>query len=1858
MQISSFNKQRKDDYLITLMNQMNDAITTDHKKNTNNPFSTVFHIYQNQVSYNRVKNVKNGPKDTINCNVATQFNNNYNLTKQTNHNCSIKHSLTVDSSNCTRNIQSNVLKNTNLSRQLVSINDKETGCNNRLLMELTNNLSLNKTLYSDKNPLNFAKNLKMEKSYTVSNGGCENNEKNDECDKDKDKLSIMSPLKGDVIELDHLYRVSRDVFDLIPGLNSLEYFELMPNHTTQIEVVHVLKSDTQNKVTTINNDGNVNDDGNSIQIKYNNNAQTSTGSNLINFQQSSTSSSTNATIGNVNVNVNQVTNIQRIGLNSMMNEQKPIQTSFGSIIKNTYPPAISRNIDVVNKNHEKINQEIQKALATAAAASNKGRDDKINDNDNSTNINSSFKIIACGSNNSINNNNNNNNNNNLNSTNETMKTNNKNQTLINMLTQQQVLMPGTSLSMGGNRHFIITSNANIGDNSSLLSSSSSSVAVGAGATTSITQSIPMTTTVTRKINIDRRTTTNTTQSQLIQILNSPPSNFTVKPTYSTAFSSVINTITTTSAHTKSPNQPSTIVSGSNLNGIFKNDVQTTMANKTGLQPPQHGLMQFICKTDGKIIHLTPICSTSNNSKKITYKVDTSTAKNPILQSVNNQQIILNSNAKKCDNQNLLTIIQKHADEIAAHAAAANERNMNATQPPVLSKSPLPLSTTPTSPMSARSVYEENYAKFIQTSSSNKSFTPGDFLSTSGSLTISSTSTNATLISNQSPVMSTSVNSILQKIGRTVIQQSNNNQILPKFNQAFGKSTIFQSTHHDVHGMAKTEIRKVVTPPRPTLVNFSDNKTIATRFQKNVTANVVFANHEDTAKVQSTDYSGGGNNLVNFVTNNDGTEKSSINAINLQNALQNGVLYARSIGNGKLLAGNAGNSVLLTTLRNNQQNNVRIITSIADSNTNGRQTIMTPVRISVPIQIPQLINSALPGQVQNSFRQQIVIAGPRIQQQQPQQQSHVKLENLLLAAATQQHELEDQKIKVEVKQKKNVDISTLEQLREFDMVLEQVKERSTVTPTLQVQSPPLKYETQDENYQKIKKLEIKIEPGIKCSPVSMTSTSTVSVSCSSPNDSSSSKSSGIMKATPKSQEDEQTAQRILDILANYKEQVRNSPDLNNKPAPRRRANPPTNPATPSSKRKKFSSMKNSKQYGSNSDMLDMDRTMGSEEDSSCGMGSGVPSTGSVNNSPRDEMDDHTDVSMDNNFYMEEIKKEPEMSPQSSSSSMVTSPGKYAVARRLIFTETKPNVTVGNCDQAPKKYLITNSQQQPALSPVGITASNANVNQTTKLTQSTVLMSGNYLLPMNMLKGGQQLAILSSNNGQKIIAVPANQISSPMLGNSNGTPIIFQRYINQQQTNAVTSDGGGSGGDNRTLLTTTNNTSTFKSIRLQQPSTIAYMNNRLNTNGNPGGTSNTLYIRPIQQNVQQNLTQRTMIATSKASTITQSTNQESKIGINCQNIKFLNDKTLITEIIHQQQQQQQQMNQSTNTHQPQQQNFLIKFNDHTTDGGGGGVGVSGQTTTMRPLTIVSRPQSSIVMDNNSCKKRKLSEYVENVTVKIEKVEDDTEDEIYIKEEIEDVYVKEEIDDTMMHHHHDDHHHDDISDCTVPTSPMMIMKVDLDENTNSNHHHHHHHHHNSDNLYNDDFKTSDCEDNGGGVHRFPLILNSYLTSTKNCSSGSSKNDTTSGSSKGGINSHNIKGYLIDPSNKILMQQLYNDRKPPAIEKDYYNQKSFSDECADLGVDEPIASDLFPEADLLFDSASPSFDQMTHETHGKKVIENEEILLEMDTDHWLNFSEEELIDSSRNEIDNDNDDDDDDDDDCGGGGNGHPDDGLKTIF
>ncbi|CAK1546669.1 unnamed protein product [Leptosia nina] len=202
------------------------------------------------------------------------------------------------------------------------------------------------------------------------------------------------------------------------------------------------------------------------------------------------------------------------------------------------------------------------------------------------------------------------------------------------------------------------------------------------------------------------------------------------------------------------------------------------------------------------------------------------------------------------------------------------------------------------------------------------------------------------------------------------------------------------------------------------------------------------------------------------------------------------------------------------------------------------------------------------------------------------------------------------------------------------------------------------------------------------------------------------------STQKPFEDEQTTQRILYILAEYKEQVENSPDKD-KPAPRRRSNPPSNPG--SSKRKKSSS--SSRRPGTR-DMSpvhgeDTCRTMGSE-DSSCGTSQG----------------DCADSCLDSH------------SPQDS-------PRK--VVRKLTFE----NETAATPRPQPQRNVIVADGQT-------ITVARNNTGKPT----TAVLMPANYILPVSMVKSGQQIAIVT-NRGPKILTVGG--------GDAGGNAVLLQRLI---------------------------------------------------------------------------------------------------------------------------------------------------------------------------------------------------------------------------------------------------------------------------------------------------------------------------------------------------------------------------------------------------------------------------------------------------------------------------------------------------
>lgn len=97
----------------------------------------------------------------------------------------------------------------------------------------------------------------------------------------------------------------------------------------------------------------------------------------------------------------------------------------------------------------------------------------------------------------------------------------------------------------------------------------------------------------------------------------------------------------------------------------------------------------------------------------------------------------------------------------------------------------------------------------------------------------------------------------------------------------------------------------------------------------------------------------------------------------------------------------------------------------------------------------------------------------------------------------------------------------------------------------------------------------------------------------------SKSPPVAKPQQKPQEDANTAQKIYAILEEYAVQLRNSPDMNNRPAPRRRSNPPT--STNTKRKKTVCKSKESFSDGDETNFVeDGTEPLPSSEDSSSGV----------------------------------------------------------------------------------------------------------------------------------------------------------------------------------------------------------------------------------------------------------------------------------------------------------------------------------------------------------------------------------------------------------------------------------------------------------------------------------------------------------------------------------------------------------------------------------------------------------------------------------------------------------------------------------
>ncbi|KAF2882762.1 hypothetical protein ILUMI_23426 [Ignelater luminosus] len=637
---------------------------------------------------------------------------------------------------------------------------------------------------------------------------------------------------------------------------------------------------------------------------------------------------------------------------------------------------------------------------------------------------------------------------------------------------------------------------------------------------------------------------------------------------------------------------------------------------------------------------------------------------------------------------------------------------------------------------------------------------------------------------------------------------------------------------------------------------------------------------------------------------------------------------------------------------------------------------------------------------------------------------------------------------------NLSSTTLEQLREFDMVYKQVKERSsTNAPT---ESSP--QSDSNEASQQISVTYLNQGQKINCAPVVVVSSycnvqpaASPSLSVTSQGSSSpcvtpaptlalsksvsknpktksvksatthTTKASPIPKPQQKPQEDEHTTQRIFDILAEYAEQLRNSPDLNNKPAPRRRSNPPTNP-NQNAKRKKSSSSKKtghcSNSLASDGDIEDT-HTVGSE-DSSCGV--------------------------------VQISVQEEEQPLASVSTSEASDASVS-PKQLILTDSSPSQS--------RSLIIADS----------------NVGEALKMSNTAVLVPGNYIMPVSMVKGGQQIAVVSG--GSKILAtVPAR--SGPNM-------LLFQSFLNQTRKHGLP---------------------TVKYSTVQPISGI---------------TRNISGVTTAQPSATAPATSQNLTAVTLGQTVAiQKVNQLDRSDVN----SF--DTELLLTIAHTPE------NKSSTTEQPQSEHRGISSSNENVQN----MRVDGSLE--KPFTYEEKP-----LVNASVATSVIAQSIS---------------------------IKEKISEEQ----------------SAAAAAQTIMALNLNSSDSD-----------KDTTIKVEGRVQSVlvatgTSNGPMLSHSPPIYNKQSNSTNSISE-SNKDEYLRNEGKP---SNSEKFYAYEKKKKNChkqdrdLQQLSLQRKQAALERELRLQKSLSEECEDLGVDEPSTSDLFPEADLLFDSNhSPSFDQSSQD-------------------------------------------------------------------
>lgn len=270
-----------------------------------------------------------------------------------------------------------------------------------------------------------------------------------------------------------------------------------------------------------------------------------------------------------------------------------------------------------------------------------------------------------------------------------------------------------------------------------------------------------------------------------------------------------------------------------------------------------------------------------------------------------------------------------------------------------------------------------------------------------------------------------------------------------------------------------------------------------------------------------------------------------------------------------------------------------------------------------------------------------------------------------------------------------------------------------------------------------------------------------------------------KPSNKSQEDEQTVQRIYDILAQYAEQISSSPDLNNKPAPRRRT---AASKTSSTITTACLSSGNSSESSS----------QGTPSSTQTIAGKRVKST-SVSVSA-----ESPDCATADNNEETDVGPEKRLRPNSSVKKSTGENRDYIITTAYsrsdqthlssYNTATVTNALKNNGAAVTNRFVLSNGLTEPLTIGIptvidgnGSNNYSATLNETTPMPNQTVnvLFSGNYLLPMGMIKsnriGGNESVICSTTPTNK--GANNGQILRPNL-----TTLMFSRNATNFQADA--------------------------------------------------------------------------------------------------------------------------------------------------------------------------------------------------------------------------------------------------------------------------------------------------------------------------------------------------------------------------------------------------------------------------------------------------------------------------------------------